>query len=272
MIKGLIYLNADLASSIALRYVCQLAGMKEMVIDSMHVEETAQDAHTPGTGWVRKTWEKGVKENAGQKILQLVNAEKRSCINLSDPAIIVGDRDAEVRSTIALNTYDFFVEGLLQSFSSHNFKEKILSKLYQNISCPVLLVKNLVEINKVAIIIDKKENNNCLEEPLQKIIKDTDLTCELVKCELDTDSTGLNINETAAGQDDDIDDAKSFIEKRTGININKSIEIKGKPFDVAESLRDYGLVLMAVDKAISKKNPVLEMMSKITSALLICWV
>ncbi len=272
MIKGLIYLNADLASSIALRYVCQLAGMKEMVIDSMHVEETAQDAHTPGTGWVRKTWEKGVRENAGQKILQLVNAEKKSCINLSDPTIIVGDRDAEIRSAIGLSAYDFLVEGLLQSFSSHNFKEKIFSKLYHSISCPVLLVKNLVEINKVAIVVDKKENVDFLEQPLQKIIKDTDLKCDLVKCELNTASAGVEINQTADGQDDDIDYAKSFIEKQTQININKNIKIKGKPLDIAESLRDYGLVIVAMDKAISKKDPVLEMMSKITSALLICWV
>ncbi len=272
MTKGLIYLNADLASSIALRYVCQLAGIKEMVIDSMHVEETAQDTHTPGTGWVRKTWEKGVRENAGQKILQLVNAEKRSCINLSDPSIIVGDRDSEIRAAIGLNAYDFLAEGLLQSFSSQHFKEKILSKLYHRISCPVILVKNLVEINKVAIIVDKKENNNCLKEPIQKIIKDTNLACDLVKCELNTDSAGVKINEAAEGQDDDIDYAKSFIEKQTGIDIDKSVKIKGKPDDAAESLRDYGLVIVAVDKAISKKDPVLEMMSKITSALLICWV
>ncbi len=271
MLKGLIYLNADLASSIALRYVCQLANMNEMVIDSIHVEETSQDVHTPGTGWVRKTWEKGVRENAGQKILQLVNAEKRSCINLSDPAIIVGDQEAEVRSTLALNSYDFFVEGLLQSFSSLNFKEKILSKLYKNISCPVLLVKNLVEINKVAIVIDKKEDVTYLAEPIKKIIKDTGLTCDIVKCELNSDSAAAEVEATAQGDNDDLDYAKTFIEAQSEINIEKNIKIKGNSLGIADSLHDYGLVVILVDKAISKKNPVLEMMSKITSALLICW-
>ncbi len=272
MIKGLIYLNADLASSIALRYVCQLANMKEMVIDSIHVEETAQDAHTPGTGWVRKTWEKGVKENAGQQILQLVNAEKRSCVCLSDPAIVVGDHEAEIKSAIGLNAYDFFVEGLLQSFSSMNFKEKILSKLYKNIPCPVLLVKNLVDINKVAIIIDKKENAEAFIASFKKIISDTGLICDLVKCELSSASSDARVKEITDGHDDDIDYVKALIDKETGISLGKSIKIVGRPVEVADYLCDYGLVVVPVDKTISKKAPMLEMMARITSALLICRV
>lgn len=271
MIKGLIYLNADLASSIALRYVCQLANMKEMVVDSIHVEATTQDTHTPGTGWVRKTWEKGVKENADHQILQLVNAEKRSCTCLSDPLVIVGDHEAEIRSRLGLDSYAFFAEGLLQSFSPLKFKEKIHSKLYKNISCPVLLVKNLVEINKVAIIIDKKENVGFCTDPLKKIIKDTGLGCDLVKCELSSESA-VKIKTITQGQDDDLDYAKTFIEKQSGVDIGKSIKIQGAPFAVANSLHDYGLVVISVDKRISKHSPVLDMMSQVASALLICWV
>ncbi len=272
MVKGLIYLNADLASSIALRYVCQLASMKEMIIDSIHVEETAQDIHTPGTGWVRKTWEKGVRENAGQRILQLVNAEKRVCTSLSDPTILVGEYEAEVKSAIGLNSYEFFAEGLLQSFSSLNFKEKILSKLYKSISCPVLLVKNFVELNKVAVIIDKKEATACLAKPVEMIIKDTELECELVKCEPDIDSVELDTWEVSDGNDDDLDYAKTFIQDKTGVDVGEKIKIRGGIDDIAGYLCDYGLVVFSVDRSVSKKNSVLELMSKVTSALLICWL
>ncbi len=271
MVKGLIYLNADLASSIALRYVCQLANMKGILVDSIHVEETTQDMHTPGTGWVRKTWEKGVKENAGHKILQLVNAEKRSCIHLSDPVIMVGDHETEVKSTLGLKTYDFFVEGILQSFSPLKFKEKIFSKLYKNISCPVLLVKNFIEIKKVAIIIDQKENTRSLTDPLKKIIKDTGLVCDLVKCELNSESV-VKVEEMTGGQDDNLDYSKTFIKKEAEIDIMKNIKIQGDPVAAADFLHDYGLVVIPVDKAMSKHSHVIDMMNQVASALLICWV
>lgn len=52
MIKTLVSTNADLATSIALRYACQLADLTGMVLQTMPVVEPEQEGHSPGTGWV----------------------------------------------------------------------------------------------------------------------------------------------------------------------------------------------------------------------------
>ncbi len=55
MLKTLIALEADLASTIAIRYACQLAKQMAMDLQTIHVVEPDHRGHTVGTGWVRQT-------------------------------------------------------------------------------------------------------------------------------------------------------------------------------------------------------------------------
>ena len=48
MLRMLVYLDADLASSIALRYACQLAQLIDMRLHSVHVEEPDHDGTCAG--------------------------------------------------------------------------------------------------------------------------------------------------------------------------------------------------------------------------------
>ena len=56
-LKTLVAVDADLASSIAIRYACDLANRTGMQLQTIHVVEPEEQGHTPGTGWVRRTWE-----------------------------------------------------------------------------------------------------------------------------------------------------------------------------------------------------------------------
>ena len=131
MLRTLVYLDADLASSIALRYTCQLAQLVDMKLHSVHVEEPDQDGHAPGTGWVRRTWESTMLKTGEFEIAQLINAEKSSCPKLGAPKMIVGDRESEILREIQRESYDLFVEGLLHSFTTKKLFDKINSKLYK---------------------------------------------------------------------------------------------------------------------------------------------
>ncbi len=164
MLRTLVYINADLASSIALRYTCQLEKFINMKLHFVHVEEPDQDGHAPGTGWVRRTWENTVLKTGEFEIAQLIKAEKSSCPKLSAPKMLIGNRETEILREIQNESYDLFVEGSLHSFTSKKLYDKIHSRLYRHIPCPVIIVKNLVDIEKIALIvrndIDSKKNSN----------------------------------------------------------------------------------------------------------------
>ena len=57
MIKTIVSLDTNLASSIALRYACRLANLIETELHTIHVKEPDSEGSSPGSGWVRKTWE-----------------------------------------------------------------------------------------------------------------------------------------------------------------------------------------------------------------------
>ena len=61
MLRALVALESDLASSIALRYACQMANIVGMALQTIHVEDADAEGHAPGTGWVRRSWEKALK-------------------------------------------------------------------------------------------------------------------------------------------------------------------------------------------------------------------
>ena len=76
MIKALVSLNADLASSIALRYSCRLAESVDMKLHTIHVEEVDREGYPPGSGWVRSTWEKGLVQTAEEEISHLISTAR----------------------------------------------------------------------------------------------------------------------------------------------------------------------------------------------------
>jgi len=53
-LKALIAVKADLASSIAIRYACQLAKLTGLGLQTLFVVKPDEPGHTPGTGWVRE--------------------------------------------------------------------------------------------------------------------------------------------------------------------------------------------------------------------------
>jgi nucleotide-binding universal stress UspA family protein len=268
MLRTLVYLDADLASSIALRYTCQLAKLIDMNLYSVHVEEPDQDGHAPGTGWVRRTWENTVLKTGELEIAQLIKAEKSSCPKLGAPKMLIGDRENEILREIQKESYDLFVEGSLHSFTTRKLYDKIHSRLYRLIPCPVIIVKNLVNIEKVALIIRNEIESKKLISTFLKIFKGAKLKLDLVYCEFQEPGQ-LSVNPKT-----EINGALSAAEEILVENQwspENFLTIQGAPEEIGDTLRDYGLLACPLHHTINKKSNWFQLLSHIPSPILICW-
>ena len=274
MIKTLASLNADLASDIAFRYSSRLSQFTDMNLQAIHVEEV--EGPSPGTGWVRNTLERGLLHTAQEEISGLIKAAQSTYRMLNAPIIRVGEREHELLREIKDGSYDLFMEGILNSFSPVNFHKRLQSGLYRNAPCPILLVKNMVELNKTAIILRENTNLTSLISTYLKIFTKPGLQVDLIH---------VSFPESGRkGFREHIEDSKTSIHK----NANKILEearamliengrepkdcwiIQDPPEKLNEFLMDYGLVVIQMPGNPVKKNRMMELLSHVPTAILLC--
>ena len=268
MLRTLVYLDADLASSIALRFTCQLAKLVDMKLHSLHVEEPDQDGHAPGTGWVRRTWENTVLKTGEFEIAQLINAEKSSCPKLGAPKMLIGDRENEILREIQKESYDLFVEGSLHSFTAKKLHDKLHSRLYRLIPCPVIIVKNLVDIEKVALIVRNEIESKKFISMFLKIFKGAKLKLDLVYCEFK--EPGQLSSKGKADANGTLNAVEKILMEQNWHPENCRT-IQGAPEEIGDVLRDYGMVASPLHHTISKKSNWFQLLSHIPSPILIYW-
>ena len=269
MLRTLVHLDADLASSIALRYICQLAEIVDMKLHSVHVEEPDKNAHAPGTGWVRRTWENTLLKTGEFQIAQLINAEKSSCPRLGAPKMLIGNREDEILREIQKESYDLFVEGLLHSFSDKKLYDKMHSRLYRLIPCPVIIVKNLVDIEKVALIVRNELESKKLISGFLKMFKGAKLELDLVYCEFqESGQPSFNAKKEIDGT---LSAAEEILVENQWSPGNCRT-IQGTPEDIGDTLRDYGLLVCPLHHNINKKSNWFQLLSHIPSPILIYWL
>jgi len=268
MLRMLVNLDADLASSIALRYACRLTQLVDIKLHCVHVEEPDQDTHAPGTGWVRRTWENTMLKTGEFEIAQLIRAEKSSCPTLGAPKMLVGDRENEILREIQRESYDLFVEGSLHSFTAMKFYDKLHSRLYRLLPCPVIIVKNLVDIEKVALIVRSEIESKKLISMFLKLFKDSKLKLDLIYCEFqEPGQLAVNAKKDAGGTLNAVE--QMLVENQW--QPENCITIQGAPEEIGDELRDYGLLACPIHHDVSKKSNWFQLLSHIPSPILICW-
>lgn len=268
MLRTLVYLDADLASSIALRYACRLTQLINMKLHSVHVEEPDQEGHAPGTGWVRRTWENTLLKTGEFEIAQLIKAEKSSCPTLGAPKMLVGDRENEVLREIQRESYDLFVEGSLHSFADKKLYDKLHSRLYRHMPCPVIIVKNLVDIEKVALIVRSEIETKKLMTMFLKIFKDVSLKLDLVYCEFQ--EPGQLSSDAKKETNETLSVVKEMLVENQ-LPPENCLTIQGSPEEIGDALRDYGLLAFPLHHTISKRSYWFQLLGHIPSPILICW-
>jgi len=274
MIKTLVSLNADLASDITFRYSCRLSQLTDMNLQAIHIEE--MESNPPGTGWVRNTLEQGLLHTAQEEISGLIKAAQSSYHSLDAPIIRVGDPERELLREIKDGSYDLFMEGILNSFSPVNFKKRLQSGLYRNAPCPMLLVKNLVELNRAAFLLnDNTDLTSCISTFL-KIFTKPEPEVDLIHFSFpESGRKGFNEKVEEAGasshknSDKILENAEAIL-KKNGRDRRESRIIRDTPEKLNEFLADYGLIVTQMPRNPSQKSNVMELLSHVPTAILLC--
>jgi hypothetical protein len=269
MKKALISINVDLGSSIALRYADNIPGRIRPALYDVHVVDPKQVGSQPGSGWVQKTWENALIESSRQEIRRFLEMEQVKLPSLKNPKIIIGDRTEALLDELRYQQYDLFLEGVPPTFNPSDFYTLLNSRLYRQMPCPVLVVKNLVSFNTVALVVEKASDPQKFISCFLNIFNAEDLKVDLIDLDM-VKSEDPVVTKT--------DGSNTHLEELNHILVDKGIPphalrvIHGAPNDKAADLfREYGLVVAGMRHSPRKHNPLLELLGRMASPVLLCW-
>jgi nucleotide-binding universal stress UspA family protein len=276
MIKTLVSLDADLASSIALRYACRLAGLVAMQLQTIHVEEAEKEGYPPGSGWVRSTWEKSLIQTAQAEISQLINTEKSTCPPLGASLVVIGDREEELLREIENAAPDLLIEGVLSSFEAQLFFKKVRSKLYKQAPCPIVLVKNLVDPGRVALLVSDAKDAASLVSTFATLFGRSKLSVDLVYFSTKTTDHHLLKQKMSDAPLPGLEQASQVIEEAKALLAEHGQApaacwaVRGPSRQIGEALDEYGLVSARIPRSGNRKNIIMDLLSRVPSATLFC--
>jgi len=238
MLKTLLYIDEDLASSIALRFTAYLNKFIPLSLYVVHVEEFDEKEQI-GRGWVQQAWENGVADSGQQLVGRMLRTENVDCPLAGRPKIFVGDKDKEVLYELRKGLVKLYVEGYLNTADPEQFYQVLNSPLYTQAPCPVLVVKNLSISKKCALLCaDSVDPKLLVEESLAVLGKST-FSFDIVYFKfnesqdlrfLDTEEGGSNLRET------------EDLLKEHGKEVANIKVISGAPEQVGDYLKEYAVV------------------------------
>jgi len=268
-LKALIAVKADLASSIAIRYACQLAKLTGLGLQTLFVVKPDEPGHTPGTGWVRETWEDAMVLKGRDSITQLIQAEKAACPGLGNPKMVAGRRDMEILHELQVADYDLFTEGILHAFEPASFLKKIHSRLYRNLPCPVLMAKNLVSLEKGILILGEGSDMQPCVSVFLKLFEGVAVDLDLLCCRFQ-DTEGAAGRDPSSRSEAGPRAAEKMLAEK-GCKVRASRVVQGVSDSLDRSLRDYGLVLSSLARENIENSPIVDLLSRNPSPVLVGW-
>jgi hypothetical protein len=268
-LKALIAVKADLASSIAIRYSCQLAKLTGLGLQTLYVFKPDEKGHTPGTGWVREAWEDAMVLKGRDSIAKLIQAEKIACPGLGNPKMVAGKRDMEILHELQVSDYDLFAEGMLHAFEPTNFLKKIHSRLYRNLPCPVLMVKNLASLAKGILALGEENDMASCVSVFLKLFEGVEVDLDLICCRFQNTAVDAE-RDTASRLETGLGAAEKMLAEK-GRTPRASRLVQGVSESLDRSVRDYGLVLTSLARENIEKSPIVDLLSRNPSPVLIVW-
>jgi hypothetical protein len=238
MLKTLLYINEDLASSIALRYTAYLNKFIPLSLFVTHVEE-AEEKQQVGSGLVRKAWESGVASSGEQLINRMLRTENIDCPLAGRPKVIVGDREEGTIYELRSNGYKLFVEGYLNTADTDQFFNVISSPLYTEAPCATLLVKNLSISKKCALLCADSVDPETLVTKSMEILGDSTFEFDIVYYKFKENEQMETLDKKEGGSF--LEETESRLTK-AGKTIGDISVLSGTPEQVGDYLKQYALV------------------------------
>ncbi len=247
MIKTLVAIEVDLASSLAIRYACQLGHLLDVELNPVYVKEPPPEVPAIGTGWVRHTWEREILEMGKEEIQEMLAGEMESCPQLQEPRVIYGDRTYELLKIMEHEPFDLYVEGAPYPFTAANIHRRLHAKFYQRVATPFIWLRLLRKINQVLVPCFDAPGSRAVIQKLQKIWAGCPVPLhfclapgagEAVRQEVLKGQESLKASGLQVVQRDDL------------------LMADGGP--APEVMKDYGLVAVALERTPKKDSPRLQ--------------
>jgi hypothetical protein len=135
--------------------------------------------------------------------------------------------------------------------------------------CPaVLLVKNLVKPEKTALIIGDNVKWQSLIQSFFHILNKPVSELDVLYCRFG------GAGRQAQREENDAEASLSEVGKivtSSGWRLGACREITEGPEGIAKQLREYTLVASAVERNPKRRSPVVELLGRVLSPVLICW-
>lgn len=155
MKKALLYLDEDLASSMAFRFAAAQGQELAMALQPFHVVEPEGKA-PEDLGRVSRSRERVQVAGGLDKVNRLVRTENIAWRQAGDPRIALGDKDHETLRELEGGDYTLYVEGYLSKPDPADFLRFLDAARFRENPCPLLLVKNLVAPEQLLLLLDRE--------------------------------------------------------------------------------------------------------------------
>ena len=290
MINGALYLDEDLASSIALKFVDH---MRQLIFDlrlqMIHVMRPDIKPRSVGCGWVRRTWEKGVLEDGMSMISRMLKTENVHFPISGPPKVMLGDRDKETLTELTNNAYDLFIEGDHDISNVKDFRKLINSRLYAKAPCPILIARDQIKRNRTVLLAEEGTNIRRLAEQFGRLMKTSKLSVDLIYFKapksIDWDR---HMSAVAFAEAGEFETAREILQKENSllkneasspafsdletiaaldkIKVNDTRFMNGPPDKLAILLQDYDLVASSFP---SRKSTHLEALATTNASVML---
>lgn len=259
MVKTLVAIEVDLASSFAIRYACQLGHKIEMEIHPIYVKFPSPEVPMPGVGWVRHTWEREVVETGKEEIQEVLASESATCPRLQEPRVIYGDREIELHHIMEREPFDLYIEGAPYPFTPATIYKRLHSRSYQRMSCPLIWLRGIREIDRVVALFNDPANSGALVDTLVRLFGGSQIPLSLAYA-----GDGGNFDMRLVAEKAVTDLAAQGCQVSLGEVY--PVEAGGPSPD---SLKNAGLVAVALERGIRKEDHQLQWLAQIKAPLLL---
>ncbi|MHB8810150.1 MAG: hypothetical protein ACYC9M_09075 [Desulfobulbaceae bacterium] len=240
MKKALLYLDEDLASSMAFRFAAAQGQELDMALQPFHVVEPEGKA-PEDLGWVSRSWERAQVAGGLDKVNRLVRTENIAWHQADEPKIALGDKDQETLRELAGGGYSLFVEGYLDKSDPSDFLCFLNAARFRKNPCPLLLVKNLVDPEQLLLLLDREMDAGLAVSHLTDLYgdaaRDLDLTVLYYKS---AEGGELVFQQRKKGSS--LDRIEALL-AQAGWNDPEWMVVQGPPEKAAGYMQGHGLVV-----------------------------
>ena len=263
MIKTLVAIEVDLASSMAIRYACDLGNLIPMELYPVYVKAPPPEVPVTGTGWVRHTWERQIVEMGREEIHEMLGAEQGTGPRLQEPRVIYGDRDYELLKIVGQEPFDLYVEGAPYPFNLTNIQRRLHHKFYQKLACPLIWLRVLRKIHQAVVVCPDLAGARAILPAMEKLWAGCNTPLHLA----------LPPQEGYGGPGDALrDEARKALATMEAAGC--AVEVKevadwssGGP-DPA-MLKDYGLLAVPLERNVKKDHICLQWLAQVKNPLML---